>query len=233
MAPQPLIDAGHLPPGDVDDRDIKEVQPDDLKGYGQVHLFCGIGGFPLGLRMAGWPDDRPIWTGGYPCQDASNAIAIWGRRTGLAGERTGLAFVMLDLIAALRPHDVVFENVPGLESEAPQIEDRLAVAGYGVSRRHPKASDVGAPHKRRRLFIVANRGGKGLEVAWPRRSPEVDGGAWGTIAGDIWQEYHASGRRMDDGVPARVAKLRAFGNAVVPQVVTEIARSIIEADGVT
>ncbi|KKM06916.1 hypothetical protein LCGC14_1739110, partial [marine sediment metagenome] len=62
-----LIAAGHLPPGDVDERGIEELTGDDLKGYTQVHLFAGIGGWPYGLRLAGWPDDRPVWTASCPC----------------------------------------------------------------------------------------------------------------------------------------------------------------------
>lgn len=65
---------GSLPPGDVDERSIEDVTADDLRGYDQVHLFAGIGGFPLGLRMAGVPDDFPIWTGGFPCFPAGTLI---------------------------------------------------------------------------------------------------------------------------------------------------------------
>ena len=68
-----LIAAGHLPPGDVDDRSIEEVQPGDLDGYGQIHLFAGIGGWPLALELAGWPADRPVWTASCPCPPFSVA----------------------------------------------------------------------------------------------------------------------------------------------------------------
>lgn len=71
-----LIAAGHLPAGDVDERSIVDVRPDDLKGYVQCHFFAGIGGWPLALRMAGWPDDREVWTGSCPCQPAVGAAFI-------------------------------------------------------------------------------------------------------------------------------------------------------------
>ena len=48
-----LIDAGHLPKGDVDTRSISEVRAADLTGYTQCHFFAGIGGWPLALRQAG------------------------------------------------------------------------------------------------------------------------------------------------------------------------------------
>lgn len=45
-----LIEAGHIAKGTVDDRDIQEVQPEDLSGYSQCHFFAGIGGWDLALR---------------------------------------------------------------------------------------------------------------------------------------------------------------------------------------
>ncbi|MFN7611736.1 MAG: DNA cytosine methyltransferase, partial [bacterium] len=58
-----LIHAGLIAPGDVDERSILEVGPYDLWGYDQCHFFAGIGGGSYAARLAGWPDDRPIWTG--------------------------------------------------------------------------------------------------------------------------------------------------------------------------
>ncbi len=78
-----LIEAGHLPAGDVDERDIQDVKPGDLDGYVQCHFFAGIGGWPLALRMAGWDDDRHCWTGSCPCQPFS----IAGKGKGKADER--------------------------------------------------------------------------------------------------------------------------------------------------
>ena len=78
-----LIAAGHIAPGDVDDRSISDVRPSDLVGYTQCHFFAGIGGWSLALRLAGWPDDRPVWTGSCPCQPFSVA----GAGHGVADER--------------------------------------------------------------------------------------------------------------------------------------------------
>ena len=61
-----LIAAGHIAAGDVDARDIQDV--DDLAGYTQCHFFAGVGGFSYALRLAGWPDDRPVWTGSCPAR---------------------------------------------------------------------------------------------------------------------------------------------------------------------
>ena len=62
-----LIKAGLVPDGEVDGRSITEVKPDDIKGFIQCHFFCGILGWSYALRLAGWPDDRPVWTASCPC----------------------------------------------------------------------------------------------------------------------------------------------------------------------
>src|SRR6516225_4107105 len=53
---------------EVDERSIVDVRPEDLRGFRQCHFFAGIGGWSLALRLAGWPDDREVWTGSCPCQ---------------------------------------------------------------------------------------------------------------------------------------------------------------------
>lgn len=73
-----LIAAGELPAGDVDERSIVDVQPGDLRGYGQCHFFAGIGGWPYALGLAGWEGEA--WTGSCPCQPFS--VAGSGKGTG-------------------------------------------------------------------------------------------------------------------------------------------------------
>ena len=101
-----LIAAGRIALGDVDERSIVDVRPDDLRGYTQCHFFAGIGGWSLALRIAGWPDDRPVWTASCPCQPFSAA----GKGTGFADERH-LWPAFNHLIAECKPPVVVGEQV--------------------------------------------------------------------------------------------------------------------------
>lgn len=101
-----LINDGLIAPGDVDERSITEVKSDDIKGYTQCHFFAGIGGWSVALRLAGWDDSRPVWTGSCPCQPFSNA----GKRKGKADERH-LWPVWFRLIKAEQPVTLFGEQV--------------------------------------------------------------------------------------------------------------------------
>ena len=101
-----LIKKGLIPNGEVDTRSIIDVSPDDLRGFTQCHFFAGIGGWAYAARLAGWPDDRPLWTGSAPCQPFSTA----GQQKGTADERH-LWPVFFGLIRACRPPVVMGEQV--------------------------------------------------------------------------------------------------------------------------
>ncbi|MDF3756458.1 DNA cytosine methyltransferase, partial [Enterobacter hormaechei] len=101
-----LIAGGHIAPGEVDERSIEDVTPDDLRGFTQCHFFAGIGVWSHSLRLSGWPDDKPVWTGPCPCQPFSAA----GKGDGFADERH-LWPHFFHLISERRPQHVFGEQV--------------------------------------------------------------------------------------------------------------------------
>lgn len=155
-----LIAAGYIADGDVDERDIKDVAADDLVGYDQCHFFAGIGGWSLALRLASWPDDRPVWTGSCPCQPFSAA----GKKQGMQDERH-LWPVWYRLIRECRPVTVFGEQVEAAINHGwlDLVQDDLEGEGYAVGAVGLPAACVGAPHIRQRLWFVADANGTGLE----------------------------------------------------------------------
>ncbi len=164
---QKNIERGYLPQGDVDGRDIREVRAEQLVGYQHVHLFAGIGGFPLGLARAGYPEHLRTITGGFPCQDISNA----GKQAGIEGERSGLWKEMYRLIRELRPDYAIMENVGALVNRGlSTVLGDLASCGYDAEWQCLRASDFGAPHQRERIFIVAYLHGIGSDARGTKSS---------------------------------------------------------------
>lgn len=149
-----LIKAGHIAPGEVDERSIIDVRPTDLAGYTQCHFFAGIGVWSYALRRAGWPDDRPIWTGSCPCQPFSAA----GKGGGFDDERH-LWPAWFHLIGECRPGVVLGEQVASKDGLGwlDLVQADLEAAGYASGAVDLCAAGVGAPHIRQRLWFVAER----------------------------------------------------------------------------
>jgi len=93
-----------------------------------------------------------IITGGFPCQN----ISIAGKGKGIEGERSGLWFEMWCIIRDLRPQYAIIENVGAVTFRGlDRVLGSLAEIGYDAEWQDIRASDVGAPHKRERIWIVA------------------------------------------------------------------------------
>jgi len=148
-----LIAAGEIAPGHVDERSILEIKPDDLAGFDQCHFFAGIGGWALALRWAGLEGVAGIWSGSCPCQPLSCA----GQRKGHADERH-LWPAFHDLIAKRRPATVFGEQVASKDGREWFAGVRLDLEGLGYACGGADlcAAGVGAPHRRQRLFWVAD-----------------------------------------------------------------------------
>ena len=285
-----LIAAGHIASGVVDERSICDVDSADLADFTQCHFFAGIGVWSLALRRAGWPDDRPVWTGSCPCQPFSAA----GKRDGFSDERH-LWPHMFRLIAQRRPAVVFGEQVAsrdGLEW-LDLVQADLEGADYASAAVDICAAGVGAPHIRQRLYWVADADDARLEgrFAVRQRADECAAGPHGMAdrvantesqrkaanelrrdSGERQQLEGAGARRnsCDDGrdvaqqpaagptnghwrdadwlhcrdgkwrpvepgtfplahgATARVGRLRAYGNAIVPQVAEAVIRAYMQ-----
>lgn len=291
-----LIAAGLIAPGEVDDRSIEDVTAADLAGYVQCHFFAGIGGWSYALRLAGWPDDRPAWTGSCPCQPFSMA----GKGAGVADERH-LWPVWFRLIDKCQPPVVFGEQVAGKAalSWLDIVYDDLEAAGYAVGAANLCAAGVGAPHIRQRLWFVGCRRGSTMRLAhlpeYRRRQGNADkrgcvpGGdtpvewlrsadhstdssmadpdlslkaGFVQLGGETAEESREMVNRsrcsrvynpwtnstwlscrdgksrpvesgtfpLANGIPGRVGRLRAYGNAIVPQLAAEVIKAFMEIE---
>ncbi|ENE8566343.1 DNA cytosine methyltransferase [Salmonella enterica] len=148
-----LIAGGHIAPGEVDERSIEDVTLDDLRGFTQCHFFAGIGVWSHSLRLAGWPDDKPVWTGSCPCQPFSAA----GKGDGFDDERH-LWPHFFHLISERRPQHVFGEQVASGNANTwfDLVQTDLEGMGYAFGLVPFAAAGVGAPHIRERAYWVAN-----------------------------------------------------------------------------
>lgn len=194
--------------------------------------------------------------GGFPCTD----ISVAGSGAGIDGGASGLWWSMLYIVDVVRPRFVVVENVGALRRRGLRaVLGGLAACGYNAEWSMLSAAQVGAPHRRERLFIIAdlpNAGGGQLRIEQSgqrgtpatRREgapiPRVDGPAnmgrpiepglggashglrrWARGTGvEPWEEVP----RTADRGPYRAERLRALGNAVVPQCAYEVGLRILE-----
>lgn len=196
-----LIADGLIAPGDVDDRSIKDVQPDDLAGYTQIHLFAGAGLWSVAARLAGWPDDRPLWSASCPCQPFSAA----GKGLGVDDPR----HLWPDVDRLVRgsrergygPAVLVGEQVAG----APGyhwfngVRADLAQQGYRARVVDIPACAVDAPHIRQRLYWCA--------LGEPASGGRVEG-----LAGAASARYGREPAAADQRINGAMADARRGGD---------------------
>ena len=212
--------------------------------------FCEIEAFPRKVLAKHWPDvpcyddvrtltaERltadgvgvDVICGGFPCQDLSAS----GRKAGVNGERSGLYAEVIRLARDLRPNFIILENVANLlvgergDWFGTLLGD-VASIGYDAEWFYIPASWLGAPHARTRVWIVAypdEIGCAGLALGFDTfRQLEC------RASQEVWAPELAPPAicGVDDGVPNRVERLAALGNAVVPQIPELIGRAILDA----
>lgn len=204
-----LSDAGHIAKGSVDARSIRELTADDVRGADQFHTFAGVGVWSYALRLAGWPDDREVWTGSCPCQPFSVA----GKSAGFRDERH-LWPEWYRLIRECRPATIFGEQVASPDGLAwlDLVLADLEAAGYAVGAADLCAAGVGAPHRRQRLYFVAyaNRTGRILERS---RGLRADDDA---SRGNDADRCGATGR-VGNAHDARSQRHGRFGGDSLPQ----------------
>ena len=200
-----LIARGLIAPGDVDDRDIHDVRPDDLVGYDQCHWFAGIAGWSLALRMAGWPDDRQVWTGSCPCQPFSTA----GKGKGFDDERH-LWPAWFWLIDQCRPDTIFGEQVasPAGRAWLDLVFSDLEAIGYACGAVVFPAAGVGAPQQRHRTYWVARSSSSSSRL---ERAESV--GLWNDVNAQLTDQSGFSGLSGTDsgGWPAGWLASEAVG----------------------
>lgn len=225
---QNLSDAGVLPPCHIDNRSIEDVTPNDLAGYTQHHFFAGLGGWIYALDLAGWPRDRPVWTGSCPCQPFSQA----GKGAGFEDERH-LWPAWQHLIAQCKPPVVFGEQVASKHADAwiDLVHADMEGMGYAFGCVPFPAAAVGALHVRERNYWVARHAAYAERDEQSRQEPRGrPSGRMGREQQPVsWDEPWPSAlsrfRVMGDGLPRNVGGTDAARNAIVPQAAAEFIRA--------
>ncbi len=199
-----LSDAEYIAQGDVDERSIADVQPSDLRGFRQCHFFAGIGGWSLALRLAGWPDDRPVWTGSCPCRPHSSAARGRNVERDLWPEQRRL-------IVECRPGHFFGEQVDEARAWLDGVASDLEALDYTFRARVLPAYSVGEDHGRERIYFAGHTDREG-EPSEP---------VYAEVARLSWARGQPPRMAATYGLP----DLRAFGNAIVP----ELAAAFIAA----
>jgi DNA (cytosine-5)-methyltransferase 1 len=230
-----LMKKGLIADGEIDDRSIVAVSADDLRGFTHAHFFAGIGGWAHAARLAGWPDDRPLWTGSCPCQPFS----VVGRLEGFSDERD-LWPEWLRIIKVGSPDIVFGEQVAGEPAWLDRMSSDMEAEGYAVGAVVLPACAVDAPHRRDRAYFVAHAYREGLEGHWlthgsPRRREEPDGhvapsGFWGGAAlladADHWlRRVEPEIHLLADGFSAALAGVRAVEERVARELEASVRLS--------
>jgi len=200
------------------------------KHWPDVPIFDDV--CALGTESLASVEPIDVICGGFPCQD----ISLAGKGAGLAGERSGLWREFRRLIREIRPRYVIVENVAALLGRGlGDVLGDLAALGFDAEWDCIPAAAVGALHYRDRLWITAYPHANSVR---PQRLRPIASGTWGEqqfarLVQDQIRFSVPAGRMfsLSDGVPGRMGQLKAYGNAVVPQIPEIIGRAIMRAEG--
>jgi DNA (cytosine-5)-methyltransferase 1 len=210
----------------------------------ETTAFCEIDKHSCKVLERHWPDvpnlgdvttaefpDAEVICAGFPCQD----ISLAGKGAGLAGARSGLWREVVRAIRLVRPRFALLENVAALLGRGMgRVLGDLAEERYDAEWDCIPAFAVGALHYRDRTWIIAYPDTNRLR---PQRLRPAPTGAWckqqfERLVQDQVRLSLPAGRRsgISDGVSDRMGQLKAYGNAVVPQIPELIGRAILAAE---
>jgi len=206
---------------------MRTVQFVELREERRRLLQCRFPGVPTWADVHTFHPARgsaDLLIGGPPCQRTSKAAAIHGKRTG-----ESLWPEMRRIANELAPQWIVVEQPPGSAQWEAQVADDLAADGYHSARLEFAASDLGAPHIRRRVFILAHPCIARLSLAWSAVPSEIEWYARAAAAGNPWHQGPPRGLRVAHGPSGWMdgnAAIEAIGDSNPPGMATVIGRAI-------
>ena len=192
-----------------------------------------------------WRGIVDVVSGGFPCQDISAA----GKGAGIEGERSGMWTEMARIVGEVRPRYVFVENSPMLTIRGlGTVLGDLAALGFDAEWGVLGAANVGAPHKRERIWIVAHAREDRRVCGWlvPSLNRKEREGRVQAIWGPHWErpeKFQEDGEipsqwvsepevyGMADGISSHVDELACTGNAQVPQCAAEAWRRLMKRAG--
>jgi DNA (cytosine-5)-methyltransferase 1 len=184
--------------------------------------------YPDVRTFHGRKDTADVVVGGPPCQKTSTIAAIHGNRTGAS-----LWPEMRRIISETEPAWIVVEQPPGNTPWETQVQTDLEGTGYHPSRLVLTAASLGAPHQRRRVFILAHTNHQRLQIARQSLPSQIDRIARGTTHRNPWTDPPPRSLRVADGIPTRLdrrPRIRAIGDSNPPIMMTAIGMAIIAAE---
>lgn len=206
--------------------------------------YCEIERYPQGILLSRMAEGKlpvaPIWDdvttlngnlfreqidiiyGGFPCQD----ISVAGNGKGLEGKRSGLFYEVCRLVEEIQPRFVFLENVPAIRTRGlREVIREFTAMGYDCRWTCVSAGEIGAPHLRKRWFLLAHTNCERLEGQREKSSGiKKEQQDTGNTCG--WKVTPYLGR-VDDGTTFRVDRIKSLGNGVVPSQVKEAFRRLI------
>jgi DNA (cytosine-5)-methyltransferase 1 len=205
--------------------------------------FCEIEPYCRAVLRKHWPDvpvfrdvreititditNVDVICGGFPCQN----ISVAGKGEGITGSRSGLWKEFARIIGEVRPRYVIVENVAALLGRGlSDVLGDLAKIGFSSVWHCIPASAVGAPHRRDRIWIVGYPMQSGLSkrtTFGERQREATEKFSWDLTSVSSQWDVEPDVGRVAHGIPNRVDRLKALGNAIVPQIAEIIGKAIM------